>query len=214
MDAARLALIDSQVRPNDVTDRRLIAAMSALPREVFLPEVRKALAYADAVVETSPGRFLWAARDFSKLVNAAAVAPGDRILDIAPGSGYSSAVLARLGASVLALEETQEAASALKTSLSDAGVTGVEVTAGDLRAGAPGKGPFDVIFVNGAVDAPSPAWIEALAEGGRLAVVVNDGPVRRARIYTRSGPVASFHSPFETAAPALPGFEAPVRFQF
>ena len=214
METARLALIDSQVRPNDVTDRRLISAMASLPREAFLPEARQALAYADAVVETGPGRYLWAARDFSKVVNAAAVAPGDRVLDIAPGTGYSSAVLAKLAGKVIALEQTPQAAELLSATLKKVGAVGVEVISGDLATAAAGKGPFDVIFVNGAVETPATAWIEALAEGGRLAVVVSEGPVRRARIYTRSGGVTAFRSPFETAAPSLAGFEAPVRFEF
>ncbi len=97
-------MIDSQVRPNDVTDRRLIAAIAAVPREDFVPPGREALAYADRSVETGPGRFMMAARDFAKLVNAGAITDEDRVLDIAPGCGYSTVVLAKLAKSVVALE--------------------------------------------------------------------------------------------------------------
>src|SRR5690242_8192984 len=118
-------MIDSQVRPNDVTDKRLIAAMAAVPREAFVPANRRAVAYADAVVETGPGRAMMSPRDFSKLVNAAAIRETDRVLDVAAGSGYSSAVLVRLAAGVVALEQDEAAAKALGESLAKAGVFGV-----------------------------------------------------------------------------------------
>jgi protein-L-isoaspartate(D-aspartate) O-methyltransferase len=204
-------MVDSQVRPNDVTDRRLIAAMGAIPRENFVPESRRASAYADAMVEAAPGRWLIAARDFSKLVNLTAIREDDRILDIAPGTGYSSAVLARLGAGVVALEQDEAATKILKDKV--AGVPGVEVLAGSLKAGAPSKAPFDVIFVNGAVEEVPQAWLDQLAEGGRLAVAVSEAGVRRARIYTRSGGKTAYRTPFDTAIPMLPGFEKAAEFR-
>jgi protein-L-isoaspartate(D-aspartate) O-methyltransferase len=211
LEAARIAMVDSQVRPNDVTDRRLIAAMGAIPRENFVPESRRASAYADAMVEAAPGRWLIAARDFSKLVNLTAIREDDRILDIAPGTGYSSAVLARLGAGVVALEQDEAATKILKDKV--AGVPGVEVLAGSLKAGAPSKAPFDVIFVNGAVEEVPQAWLDQLAEGGRLAVAVSEAGVRRARIYTRSGGKTAYRTPFDTAIPMLPGFEKAAEFR-
>lgn len=203
-------MIDSQVRPNDVTDRRLISAMSAVAREAFVPASRRAVAYAEMPIETAPGRWMMAARDFSKLVNALAIREGARILDIAPGTGYSSAVLSRLGA-VVALEEG-EAAQALTAGLAGAGVQGVEIVNGSLKAGAPGKAPFDAIIVNGSVEAVPQAWLDQLAEGGRLAVAVNDNGTRRARIYTRSGGKTAWLTPFDSSPPALPGFEKAAEF--
>lgn len=213
LEAARTAMIDSQVRPNDVTDRRLIGAMSAVPREIFVPASRRASAYADMSVESVPGRHLVAARDFSKLVTIAALRPEDRVLDIAPGTGYSSAVLSRLAASVVALEQDEAAAKILKDGLATAGVTGVEVVSGPLKAGAAAKGPFDVIFVNGAVEEVPAAWLSQLAEGGRLAVAVAEGGVRRARIYTASGGKTAWRTPFDTPMPMLPGFEKASEFR-
>ncbi len=207
MEAARTALIDSQVRPNDVTDRRLIAAMAALPREDFLPEFRKALAYADCPVETGPGRHLWAARDFAKVVHSASVTDTDHVLDIACGSGYSSAILSRIARSVVALEQDDAAGAMARTNLAKVGASNVEVVVGPLKAGAPGKGPFDAIFVGGAVEDVPQAWLDQLAEGGRLAVVMSEGAVRQARLYTRSGGKTAWRAPFETAAPILPGFK-------
>lgn len=211
LEAARTAMIDSQVRVNDVTDRRLIAAMASVAREAFVPAGRRAVAYAELPIETVTGRWLMPARDFSKLVNALQIREGERILDIAPGTGYSSAVLARLG-SVVALEEG-DAAKALGEGLTAAGVTGVDIVSGSLKVGAPGKGPFDAIFVNGAVEVVPQAWLDQLAEGGRLAVAVAEGGVRRARIYTRAGGKSAWLTPFDSAPPALPGFEKAAEFR-
>src|ERR1051325_11156173 len=143
-------MIDSQVRVNDVTDHRLITAMASVAREAFLPASKKAVAYADVAVESSPGRWLMLPRDFAKLLQTAGVQATDRVLDIAPGSGYSSAVLSRVAASVVALEE-EALAGTLRDNLAKAGAS-VEVVSGPLKAGAAAKGPFDVIFVNGAVE--------------------------------------------------------------
>ena len=211
LDAARTAMIESQVRPNDVTDRRLIAAMASVAREAFVPADRRAVAYAEMAIETTPGRWLMEARDFSKLVHAAAIREGERILDIAPGTGYSTAVLAELG-KVTALEEG-EAAKALAEGLARAGVEGVEIVSGPLKAGAPGKGPFDVIIVNGAVEVVPQAWLDQLAEGGRLAVAVAEGGTNRARIYTRSGGKSAWLTPFDCSPPMLPGFEKAAEFR-
>lgn len=212
--AARIALIDSQVRPNDVTDRRLIGAMASVPREIFVPAGRRASAYADVAVESVPGRWLMTARDFSKLVNIAGVRAEDRVLDIAPGMGYSTAVLAKMAATVVALEQDEATAKALKDGLAAAGVAGVEVVSGALKAGAPGQGPFDVIFVNGAVEEVPAAWLSQLAEGGRLAVAVIEGGVCRARIYTASGGKTAWRTPFDAPVPVLPGFERAAEFRF
>lgn len=213
LEAARTAMIDSQVRPNDVTDRRLIAAMATVAREAFMPASKRASAYADISVETGPGRWMTAPRDFSKLVNAAAIRDTDRVLDIAPGSGYSSAVLSKVGAGVVAIEQDETAAKTVRDGLAAAGIAGVDVVAGPLKAGAPAKGPFDVIFVNGAVEDVPKAWLDQLAEGGRLVVAVSEGGVRRGRVYTRSGGKTAWRTPFDTSIPALPGFEKAAEFR-
>jgi protein-L-isoaspartate(D-aspartate) O-methyltransferase len=213
LQAARAAMIDSQVRTSDVTDRRLIAAMAAVPREVFIPAARQAVAYAEAPVEVAPGRWLAAARDFSKLVNAAAILDTDRILDIAPATGYSAAVLVQIAGSVVALEQDEATAKTLRECLARANVSAVDIVVGPLKAGAAAKAPFDVIHVNGAIEEVPQAWLDQLAEGGRLAVVVVEGGVRRARIYTRSGGKTAWRAPFDSSAPILPGFERAHEFR-
>jgi protein-L-isoaspartate(D-aspartate) O-methyltransferase len=213
LQAARAAMIDSQVRTSDVTDRRLITAMAATNREVFVPAGKAMLAYAEVSVETGPGRWMMTARDFAKLVNAVAIKDTDRVLDIASGSGYSAAVFSAMAASVVALEQDEGAAKSLRDNLPKAGASGVEIVTGSLKSGAPSKAPFDVIFVNGAVEEVPKAWLDQLAEGGRLAVAVCEGLVRRARIYTRSGGKSAWLTPFETAVPSLPGFERAEEFR-
>ena len=213
LQAQRTAMVDSQVRVNDVTDRRLITAMGQVPREAFLPAGKEAMAYADMAVETGPGRWMLAARDFSKLVQVAAVLDTDKVLDIASGAGYSAAVLSQCAASVVALEADEAAASALRANLAKAGASNVEVVAGPLEAGAAVKGPFDVILVNGAVEEVPKAWLDQLAEGGRLVAPVAEGGVRRARVYTRSGGKTAWRTPFDCQAPALPGFERAAEFK-
>jgi protein-L-isoaspartate(D-aspartate) O-methyltransferase len=212
LQAARAAMIDSQVRTNDVTDRELIAAMAATPREAFVPAGKVAIAYAELPVETGPGRSLMTARDFSKLANAAAIEQTDRVLDIA-SSGYSAAVFAKLAANVVALEQDDAAGRTLRDNLAKINAPNIEVVSGSLKAGAPSQAPFDVIFVNGAVEDVPKAWLDQLAENGRLCVVVCEGLVRRARIYTRSGGKTAWRTPFETAVPSLPGFERAEEFR-
>jgi protein-L-isoaspartate(D-aspartate) O-methyltransferase len=213
LQAARAAMIDSQVRTNDVTDRRLIAAMATVSRDAFVPADKAVVAYAEIPVETGPGRWMMTARDFSKLANAAAIKDTDRVLDVASGSGYSAAVLSKLAASVVALEQDEAAARTLRDNLAKAGASNVDVVSGSLKAGAPSKAPFDVIFVNGAVEDVPKAWLDQLAEEGRLCVATWEGQVRRARIYTRSGGKTAWRTPFETAAPNLPGFERAEEFR-
>lgn len=212
LEAARAAMIDSQVRPNDVTDHRLIMAMASVAREAFIPASRKAVAYADIAIETLPGRWMMQPRDFAKLIQVAGVQATDRVLDIAAGTGYSSVVLSRVAASVVALEDDPAAARALEGGMAGA-IPNITVVSGPLKAGAPGHAPFDVIFVNGAVEEVPKAWTDQLAEGGRLAVVVAEGHVRRARIYARAGGKTAWRTPFDSAAPSLPGFERAAEFR-
>lgn len=205
----RAAMIDSQVRTNDVHDRRLISALGSVPRENFVPADKRSLAYVEQIVPTGPGRALWMARDFAKLLLAADVAAEDAVLDIAPGAGYSTAVLAKLAARVVALEESD----ALLAGVRGLHLANVEAASGSLAAGAAARGPFNVIFVNGAVEEVSQAWLDQLAEGGRLAVVMDQGAVRRGCIFTRSGGRTAPRIVFDSAAPKLPGFEKAAIFQ-
>lgn len=205
-------MIDSQVRTNDVSDLALQDAVRSVPRELFVPESSRAFAYAEIEIPTAPGRVLWKSRDFTKLAQAAGVFAGDHILIIAGASGYSAAVFAAMGAHVTILEETEDLASGARVCLEAAGTIGVTVICGELKAGV--AGPFDLIFVDGAVEIVPSAWVKELAEGGRLAVVVTAGPMAKARVYVRSGDASSSRDIFDCNVPALGGFSKEQTFTF
>jgi protein-L-isoaspartate(D-aspartate) O-methyltransferase len=215
MSAARLHMVEGQVRTNDVTDQRITEAMGRLERERFVPADKRQLAYADMCVELKPGRFLLDPRSFGKLVQLAEIQESDRVLDVACATGYSSAVLSTLSADVVALEEDEvlakEATLALRSCPKLGRLFGV---VGPLRDGAPGQGPFDVVFVNGAVEDVPKAWIEQLKEGGRMVVILRDGPVGKANFCVRKGGVLGRRPAFDATVPVLPGFERAKRFVF
>lgn len=205
-------MVDTQVRPNDVTGRALISALMRTPREAFLPKSLESVAYSEKALESSPGRWLWAPRDFGKLIEEADIERDERVLNIAAGSGYAAAVLAAMGAKVTALEDDDALVEALKARFADA--TNVEVAKGALGEAGGLKGPFDVIIVGGAVEVVPESWLAVLGEGGRLAVAVRENGVGRARIYVKSDGVASYRSPFDCMPPVLAGFEAAEEFRF
>ena len=213
-DQARKHMVDSQIRPSDVTDRRLIAAFLNTPRELFVPRSRRASASADSQVVTSDNRTLMRPRDMAKLIHAADIQPTDIVLDIANGRGYSTAILARMAETVVGVENDEDGLSRSSGLLSDIGADNAVVVEGDPKAGVPKQGPFDVIFVNGAVDAVPTAWFDQLAEGGRLVVIVRKGPVGKATVFTKSSAGIGERVVFDANATVLPGFEAEAGFAF
>lgn len=204
-------MVESQVRTNDVTDRRLQAALRQIERERFVPADRAAFAYSELAMAVEGARALWAPRDFAKLAQAAAVQEGDAVLVIGGAEGYAAAVFAAMGANVTVLE-TPDVAPAARVRLEAAGVAAA-VVAGDLST-APG-GPYDVIFVDGAVETTPPAWPEALKPGGRMALVAAEGPIGKARLYARSPAGAvSYRIVFDSNPPKLGDLDAAPAFTF
>jgi protein-L-isoaspartate(D-aspartate) O-methyltransferase len=209
----RLNMVDSQVRTNDVTDVRIQEAMREVPRERFVPSAKQPVAYADTAVEIVSGRFLLDPRTFSKLAQLAEIEPADRILDVGCGSGYSTAVLARLAGRVVGLEEDAELVRVASDTLSALGIT-AQVIQGNLARGCPASAPYDVIFVNGAIETPPEGLLEQLAEGGRLVTVVRNGPQGRANIFLREHGRISSRTDFDSNVPLLSGFRHPKSFVF
>lgn len=181
--AARLNMVESQVRTNDVTDVRLHDVMRALPREQFVPAARAYLAYADAEVEYAPGRWLLRPRDVSKMLQALRPVPGERALAIA--APYAGAVLEKLGLEVTRVEGE------------------------DLSAVS---GAYDLIVVEGSVATAPASWLAAIAPGGRLGVVERVGPVGKACIYLRSDDGLGRRDVFDSTPPVLAGFEPQQSF--
>lgn len=212
--AARDHMIDCQIRTADVTDLSVIKAFRNVKRENFVPKSKSALAYADSNIELEEGRIVMRPRDMSKLIQAADIKRTDIVLDIACGRGYSTAVMAHLAETVIALEDTEERVEKATAALSDAGADNAVVVKGDIKAGAKEHGPFDVIFVNGAVGQVSSNWFDQLANEGRLVAIVMDGNIGRASVFTRSGDMVGDRIVFDAHMPALPGTFKPAEFAF
>lgn len=212
--AARRAMVDNQVRPADVTSYAIIEAMLWVPRERFVPKGRRDLAYAGAEIGIAPGRVLLEPRTFAKMLEAAAIDPRDLVLDLAPGTGYSTAVIARLAEAVVAIEPDPELAHQAQALLVELEIDNAVVTAGDPAAGDPVHGPYDVIFINGAVERVPEALLDQLKQGGRLVALFREGTVGKCFVLTRAGHGLSRRYVFDADAPVVPGFERPVEFAF
>jgi len=205
---ARQNMVESQIRPNSVTDRRIINAMADVPRELFLPTENRPIAYMDEEVEFAPGRYLMEPRVFARMVQLADISDGDLVLDIGCGYGYSTSILARLAGTVVAVEDDESLANEASELLAAQGVDNVAVIAGPLNAGLAGEGPYDVIVINGEVSAVPMALLGQLKDGGRLVAVIASRGIGRASVYQRSGDTFSDRIGFDAAAAGLPGFEA------
>lgn len=211
----RTNMVESQVRPSDVTDRRIIRAMLAVPREQFLPDALKPVAYMDgdlALPGISPARAVLAPRTFARLVQLADLGEAAAVLLVGACAGYSGAVLARMGARVVALESDAALADATVRNLAATGVAGVDIVKGDLTAGAADQGPFDAIIVEGAVEDIPAGLLDQLKDGGRLVAIQTNGATGRAVAWQRLGANFDRVIGFDAAATPLPGFRKPHVF--
>jgi protein-L-isoaspartate(D-aspartate) O-methyltransferase len=211
-ESARFNMVEAQIRPANVTDQRILAAMNAVAREKFVPRAAVALAYADVPVQVAPGRHLLDPRSFAKLVQLAQVTADDRVLDVGCATGYSSAVLARLAADVIALEQDADLVRAASGLLANP-VGKVEVVQGALIEGVKDRAPFDVIFVNGAIERVPESLLSQLAEGGRLVTVLKDGQSRAWLFLKENGQVGK-RPDFDADVPVLAGFKKAIGFVF
>lgn len=213
--AARRIMVDSQIRPNDVTDPELVSALMNVAREAFVPASRRGVAYSEMEIETSPGRALWTPRDFSKLLKALSPQREDIALVIGAGAGYEMAVLSRLVETVIGLEEDEGIVEATSERLNAQKADRAVMVTGALEAGLADQGPFDLILVNGMVETVPAAWGAQLADNGRLGVVVQShAGLGRARIYKRSGDTLSYRVAFEARPPKFNAFDAATDFAF
>ena len=213
---ARRTMVDSQVRPSDVTDLKLIAAMLDVPREQFVPEARRAIAYLDmdVPVDGQGGRALLNPMVLAKLLQAAGIGEGDRVLDVGCATGYSAAVLASLAGHVVALEDDIALARIAGETLAASGVANASVVSGPLHKGWEQDAPYDVIVVEGASEIVPAALLAQLKDGGRLVAVIGSGPMGKATIYRAAGGSATGQTLFDATAPLLPGFARPAAFVF
>ena len=213
--AARRMMVDCQVRTADVTNPDLIGAMLDVPRELFMPKGLTDRAYLDSDIALGPGRVLLKPMVLAKLIQAGQMGPSDHVLDVGCGTGYSSAIMARLAGFVVALEQDTGLAGAAKQALSAAGAANnVTVVMGPLTAGWSASGPYDFILINGASEITPESYAGQLKPSGRLACIYKPGPAGKAMIYRLVEGHLLGRPIFEASAPVLPGFAAPEAFVF
>jgi protein-L-isoaspartate(D-aspartate) O-methyltransferase len=217
--ARRRKMVDGQIRTTGVTGAALLEALLEVPREAFVPAARRDLAYIDEdVLIAGDGgagsRWLMEASPFARLVQLAALRPGDKVLDVGTGTGYPAAVLSRLAGRVTALESDPGLAETARAALAGLGAANVEVVTGDLPRGFAANAPYDVIIIEGSIaELPSLLPVQ-LTEGGRLVAVEGVGNAGVARFYLKSGGVVSGRGAFNAAVKPLPGFESAPAFEF
>jgi protein-L-isoaspartate(D-aspartate) O-methyltransferase len=211
---ARRLMVEGQIRTADVTDTAVLDAMQTLPRERFLPPALAQLAYLDGDIPVRRGRTLLRPMVLAKLVQAARIAPDDRVLVIGCATGYSAALISRLAASVVALEEDLELAEQAKESLASVGASNVEVVTGPLAAGWPAGGPYDVIMLDGATEIPPDTLGGQLKPDGCLVAVYRPNAASKATIFHFVEGHMVGRQVFDAAARVLPGFSSPPQFVF
>lgn len=208
----RTMMVDTQVRPSDVTKYPIIAAMLSVPREAFVPAQMREAAYAGEHVTLGGGRVVLDPRTLAKLLDALDIQGTESVLDIGCGLGYSSAIIARMAEAVVAVEEDETLASEAQRALSAQGVDNAAVSQGKLVGGAPKAGPYDVIVLQGAAEVIPDSLIAQLKEGGRIGALFMEGNLGVARVGYKIDGRITWRQVFNGSAPVLPGFETRKAF--
>jgi len=206
----RVMMVDTQVRPSDVTKFPIIAAMLAVPREEFVPAPLRETAYIGESLDLGSGRVVMDARVFAKLLDALDIQPDEQVLDIACGLGYGAAVMARLGARIVAVEQDPDMAAQASSILTAHSMGNIVVQKAVLTSGV--KGQFDVILIEGGVGQVPAAILGNLKEGGRIGVVFMQGDLGIAKIGHKSGKDVTWRYAFNASLPILSGFEIATEF--
>lgn len=212
--AARIAMVDGQVRPSDVTLYPIIDAMLNVPREVYVPTDMRAVAYVGKHIDLENSGVVLAPRILAKMLETLDIQPNELVLDIGVGMGYSAAVIARLAEAVIAVEENAELAGIAETTLSEQSADNAIVHTGSLAAGAAEHGPYDAIVIEGGVEVLPDSLLSQLKIGGRIAAIFIDGPNGQCRIGVRTEAGISWDAVFDATAPVLSGFEVEKPFSF
>jgi len=218
--SARFHMVESQIRPNKVRDERVLDAMGSLPREIFVPSGLSGIAYIDEDLLVAAGRFLLEPMILARLIEEAKIKPTDSVLDIAPATGYSTAILATIAKEVTAIESDPAMQKEAAKNLTALKIANAHVLQGALTEGYKEKAPYDVILLNGSVDVLPPALLVQLGEGGRLLAVVRQfGPAQaahtgEARLYENVRGHISYRVLFDANVKPLPGFQSPPKFVF
>jgi protein-L-isoaspartate(D-aspartate) O-methyltransferase len=214
--AARRTMVDGQLRTFDITDQNVLAAVLAIPRERFVPLAAAGIAYQDSeiVVGGHGHRRMLKPMVLAKMLQSAEISPSDHVLDVGSGTGYSAAVMGKLAAQVVALEEDPALVRHARQNLDSIGAHNVSVAEGCLANGWPAVAPYDVIVLDGGAETVPPALLAQLKPSGRLVGVVGSGPAPKATVYRLVEGQFSGWPVFDASAPLLPGFERPPAFHF
>ncbi|MFC3051327.1 protein-L-isoaspartate O-methyltransferase family protein [Kordiimonas pumila] len=212
--AARTHMIDCQLRPNEVNDERIIQAINSIPRENFVPKSKRAIAYVDEDLEVVKGRYLMEPVIFARLLVVANIQPTDLVLDVGCVTGYSTAVMAALADAVVAVEQDEKLASMAEEKLSGLEIMNVAVVTGTLSEGVAKQGPYDVIFIEGAVEDVPSKLVKQLKEGGRLVCVKMFGGVGRGHVIEMKNGEPAVRNLFDANVQQLPGFSLKKEFVF
>ncbi|MEX5727105.1 protein-L-isoaspartate(D-aspartate) O-methyltransferase [Rhodovulum iodosum] len=212
--ARRIAMVDTQVRPSDVTRLPIIQAMLEVPREVYVPDSQREAAYVGENLALGGGRVILDPRTLSKMLEEVAIQPDELVLDIGSALGYSAAVIARLAQTAVAVEEDSDMAREAEGLLSEQGVDNAAVVTGPLAEGAERYAPYDVIVVEGGIERFPPALEAQLRPGGRAVAVFMEGQLGVCRLGYKGAGGMSWRFIFNASAPVLPGFARVPAFEF
>lgn len=213
--AARYFMVEGQIRPNKVTDHRLVDVLSETPREDYVPDSARGVAYVDDDLPLGNGRYLLEPMVFARMLQFVSVQETDRVLDVGCAGGYSTAVLARLAASVVGVDSDAGLTARATAALAAKGIANATIVTGPMTEGCAQSAPYDVIVIEGTVPEIPAALASQLAEDGRLVAIVRDERgVGEVRLFQRAGGVLSSRILFEAQPHALPGFEKKAAFVF
>ena len=210
--ARRIMMVDTQVRPSDVTKFPIIDAMLNVARENFVPRERREAAYVDGNITLGANRVVLEPRTLAKMLDALDLQNDELVLEIGSGYGYSAAVMAHIAQAVVAVESDEDLAKDALTSLNDAGADNVIVQTAALHAGAPEHGPYDVIVLQGGVESVPASITDQLKEGGRIGALFMTGALGEVRVARKIDGQLNWRLAFNASAPVLPGFEKAVDF--
>ncbi|MCC5957075.1 MAG: protein-L-isoaspartate O-methyltransferase [Natronohydrobacter sp.] len=203
----RRTMVDTQVRPSDVTKFPIIEAMLRVPREEFVPDNKIEAAYVGENLTLEGGRVLLDPRTLAKMLDALEITPSDLVLDIGCGTGYSSALMQSMAQAVVGLEEDEALAKSAESALARVGAETVVLVRGILTAGATDHAPYDVMILQGGIEEFPQALVGQLREGGRVCALFMNGALGVVRLGIRKGDIVGWRDIFNAAAPVLPGFE-------
>ncbi len=210
--ARRTMMVDTQVRPADVTKFPIIDAMLSVPREAFVPRALREAAYVGENVDLGGGRVILEPRTLAKMLDALDIRGDELVLDIGSAMGYSAAVMARMAEAVVAVEEDEALVAEAQSLLLENGADNVIVHKGALADGAAEHGPYDVIAIQGAIEQVPDDLIDQIKDGGRIACLFMDGALGAVRIGYKAGGLMTWRFAFNAGAPVLPGFEKQAAF--